>query len=136
MEIGDLRKKLLNYIKGMKGEKVPSRYEFAKTGGYVSYKALQRDMATKGEEGRDFLEELDNEIQIYLIQFLAESKKQSDVLVRKHLLSLAGLQEKNTLEIGLNPIEKGTANIDFALLARVNKVANKEVLEIEEAKNE
>ena len=136
MEIIELRKKLLNYIKNSKNGKVPSRYEFAKVSGYTSFKAMQRDLATKGDEGRDFLEELDNEIQIFLIQFLADSKKQSEVLVRKHLLSLAGLQEKNTLEIGLNPIDNGTANIDFALLARVNKVANKEVDLIEEAKNE
>lgn len=136
MEISELRKKLLNYIKGIKNGKVPNRYEFAKISGYVSFKALQRDLATKGDEGRDFLEELDNEIQIYLIQLLADSKRPSEVLVRKHLLSLAGLQEKNTLEIGLNPIDTGTANIDFALLTRVNKVANKEVLNIEEAKSE
>lgn len=135
MEVEEIRKKLKSYIASMKQDKVPNRFEFAKVCDYPSYKALQRDMAKQGDDGRDIIEEIDNEIYIYLINLLAKSKKSNEVLARKHLLSIAGLQEKSSLDIGLKPIAEGTANIDFALMARVRQVTNKEEALIEN-KNE
>jgi hypothetical protein len=136
MEVEELRKKLNTYITTTKKSgKFPNKFEFAKVSGFHSFKALQRFLATKGDEGRDFQEELDNEIYICLLDSLPKSKNQSEFMVRKHMLSIAGLQEKTSLELGLNPIENGSANINFALLMRVENISKKDN-ELIEVKNE
>lgn len=127
MTIEELNKILLDYMKEahLKDNSIPTKYGFAKKCGFVSYKALQRFLATLGDEGRDFVESLGDELKIYYTEYLGKAKNQSEVAVRTKLLSLCGeLQEKQTLDIGLNPITDGTANIDFALMARVKNVAS------------
>lgn len=136
MEIEKLRDKLNDYIASCKKRgRDPNKFEFAKVSGFRSFKALQRFLATKGDEGRDFKDELDNEIYICLMDSLSKCKKQSEFMVKKHMLSLAGLQEKTSLELGLNPLENGSANINFALLMRVENISKKDN-ELIEVKNE
>lgn len=133
METEKIREQLKDYIDNATDERIPNKFEFAKKLGYKSLKAFQRDMAKIGDEGRDILEEVDNEIYIYLINYLARSKRTNDVLVRKHLLSIAGLQEKTSLDVGVKPLAEGIANIDFALITRVEQLSKKEEpLKIEE----
>lgn len=113
----------------------PTRYGFAKKLGYVSYKALQRAMATYGDEGRDVLEELDNEINIWLIQWLARAETKEDILKRKHILSLQGLGEKQAIDLGLGIDEKKPINFDFLLGARVKALEEQKAKTITNGEN-
>lgn len=125
----EIRQNIQLYIAPMSREddNPPTRYGFAKKLGYVSYKALQRDMALYSDEGRDVLEELDNEINIWLIQWLARAESKEDILKRKHILSLQGLGEKQAIDLGLGIDEKKPVNFDFLLGARIKALGEQKI---------
>lgn len=132
----DIRNILREFIDTSTNDKLPpSRYRFAKVSGYSSYNSLQRAMRKFGEEGSDVLEEIDNEINIWLIDWLSRATTKEQIQARKHILAVQGLSDKRGVDVSLSHSTSNNMAMDLTLSERIKALSKKENKKIEDNVN-